>query len=316
MKVMCPNCNKIVEVIKEEGKDASFCNACGYSFNIEDARNLLIKTYKSIHKRAYSCVYVEMNYEEGYNLYKECLKYRDNDLTSITGMCLAKLYSQTFDELQFKNVIDIINQYEIVLNAEATYVFLWFIADTIKQIGFFIDEVEARLMKDKLIFYKLEYFKYFKEGVLQINELLKFFNESLSLLEEEEYKTYLEQNPKFLDTLNQNIDTFKKYFDANYDVYEVGLINFNEEVVEQKEYQIEAIPDALDMRIIIPQTSYQKKALIFGGVVIGLLAVAAILILIGIFTTNYIFAYVGFIPLVIGGGIIFYQNRKNKKDRK
>ena len=316
MKVMCPNCNKIVETIKKEGEEASFCNACGYTFNIEDARSLLVRTYKNIHKRAYNCVYLETNYEEGYNLYKECLKYRDNDLTSITGMCLAKLYSQSFDNLQFKNVVDILNQYEIVLNAENTYIFLWFITDTMKQIGFFIDEAEARLLKDKLIFYKLEYFKYFKEGVLQINELLKFFNESLPLLEEEEYKTYLEQNPTFLESLKSLTDAFSKYPEGNYDVNDVGLINFDEEVVEKKEYQIEEIPELLDMRIIIPNPTYQKKALILGGVVIGLLAIAVVLILTGLFINNYIVTYVGFAPLLIGGGIVLYNNYKNKKNRK
>ena len=316
MKVMCPNCNKVIEVIKEEGKETTFCNACGYTFNIDDAYELLKKTYKQLHRRAYSCVYVEMNYEEGYKLYEECLKLRDNDLTAISGMCLAKLYSQTFDDLKFRDIVTTFDEYNIVLNPENTFVFLCFIQDVLQQITFFLDEVEARLLKDKLVFYKEEYFNYFKEGVLQINELLNFFNESFSLLEEDEFKSFLEQNPNFIDRFNQYKDEFEKYLTVSFDVNGIGRVKIDGEVVETKEYDIKEIPELEELRIIVPQPQVQKKVMVYGVITIVLLILAIVLIFTGFGISNYIITYIGFIPLLIAIGIVVFNNIKNGKKKK
>ena len=313
MKIICPNCRKVISVSKSsEGKNV-FCSKCGINFPYESGYKLAKELYRDYQKRAYNACYNKMDYQESYNLYEECLSLVSNDLSSIVGMCLSKIYGQTFDNLEFNNVIEILNKYDIVLDSTNTYIFLEFVIYVLDQCDNFINQVENRLMYQKEIFYNNTYFSYYKEGILQIEKLLNFFNDSFSLCKKEEFDIFTQENTSFLNRFNDflsSIETLKK---SNFKVNGVGVINFENKLIENIDFNIEDI-ELDDLRVAIPNTDKIRTIYIFGGIIVGFLLIAAILFLVGISIKNNILLYCSLIPLAIAGIFFFVFYKKSRKN--
>lgn len=304
MKVICPNCGKVINTISN--KDKVFCNKCGMTFFTNQGKELFDKRYKAVQKNAYNKVYINGEYEEGYKAYEACLELQENDLTSITGMCFARIYGQTFDKLMFTEVKNIINKYDIVLNTENTFVYLSFVNDMFRQINYFYSQVDERL-KENDIFLSLVFFNYFKEGVNQIEELVTFFKESLEIVEESEFKEFTQENTIFLGKFDDNLEKIKKFKEKNYSVNKVGIVNFNGDVIEEKNFDEEVTKDITDMslEVILVDEKAKRNTYIVGGIVFLLIIVAIIMVVVGYVTQNYALLYGFLIPLAIGGLIAF-----------
>ena len=195
---ICKHCGNIIEISKKD--KTCFCSECGNNFSKEQGQEAISRKYKSLQNLAYRLAYDRLDYEGAIQAYKESLQLKSNDFSSIIGIILCKLYGQTFDKLEFKEIINILNSYDISLNNENTFIYLNFIKDVLGQVNVFYEESTSRLMKDGK-FINSQYKTYFLDGLKDIHEALLFLKDNLSICYEPEVKEFSESD----DTL-KNLD--------------------------------------------------------------------------------------------------------------
>lgn len=309
MKVLCPKCGNLIDA--DPNKEDVFCNDCGATFKYVQGKQMIDNEYRALQTQGFNLIYKKNNYEKGYEVYKSCLEYRQNDLSSIIGMVLAKLYGQSFDKLEFENAISLIESYDIALDKENTFLFLSFIFDCFKQIHIFFNESNSRLMKDG-IFYSKEYFSYFTEGVKEIEKLLEYFNTSFSLMDEEEVKIFKDSEPTFdreFTNFQKMVEDIKK---STYKVNGLGEVDFNGEVIHSENYDITPITQT-DLHLIIQVKEVNKTAYKMIAILVVLAVSAIVLLTVGLVIKNNIILYCGFIPVFLAVIISLVFSKKITK---
>ena len=289
MRVICPNCNKVIEV-DDDTRETAFCSECGSSFSMEQGKRLEAKKYAAIYARGYQDLTTLGNYEEAISMFNNCLLLRPNDMSSIIGIALANLYSQDFLNLKFNKIEDIINEYDIVLDSENTLLFLNFIDDTIQEVELFFNQVDLRIIKDNK-FISLKYKNSYLSGLNDIEHLFNFFLESLSLCDQNELETFFE-NENMKDKIESIIKKVKERQSLDLEVME------NEETLDDN--RISKIKGVVG----------SKNTMVIGSIVIGLLILAIVFIVLGATLKNNIFYYLCIVPAILGALIYFLYKKK------
>lgn len=291
MKVICPRCGNIIEISKKD--KTCFCSECGNNFSKEQGQEAISRKYKSLQNLAYRLAYDRLDYEGAIQAYKESLQLKSNDFSSIIGIILCKLYGQTFDKLEFKEIINILNSYDISLNNENTFIYLNFIKDVLGQVNVFYEESTSRLMKDGK-FINSQYKTYFLDGLKDIHEALLFLKDNLSICYEPEVKEFSESD----DTL-QNLDLVisKVEDDLNKDLK-----------VEKEETTLD------DLSVIIVDEKDRNKLTKFYIVSGGIIVLAIIILILGSALKNYLIYIALVVPIILGiGAFVYFKKYFNLK---
>ena len=282
MKVICPRCGNIIEISKKD--KTCFCSECGNNFSTEQGQEAISRKYKSLQNLAYRLAYDRLDYEGAIQAYKESLQLKSNDFSSIIGIILCKLYGQTFDKLEFKEIINILNSYDISLNNENTFIYLNFIKDVLGQVNVFYEESTSRLMKDGK-FINSQYKTYFLDGLKDIHEALLFLKDNLSICYEPEVKEFSESD----DTLkNLDLVISKVEDDLNKDLE-----------VEKEETTLD------DLSVIIVDEKDRNKLTKFYIVSGGIIVLAIIILILGSALKNYLIYIALVVPIILGIVLLF-----------
>ena len=307
-KVICPECGKIIDSNPE--KPNVFCSKCGLTFTYAQGKELIDKKYSQLSKYAYKLTYNSTDHEAGYETYKSCLELRPNDLSSIIGMALNKIYGQSFDNIRFLDVIEIINAYDIVLDKENSFLFLNFISDMENQIRYFFSILEKRLMIDGT-FLKKEYFEYYKKGVEDSISLMKFLNESFDLIDKEEFEEFKKDKPSFIFNFNESLKGLEQRKNDMYNINSIGDVQFDgtENKTNIKTIDFEE-PETLV--VIVPDKKFLKMRGMFFAIFGVLFIIALVLFIAGTITKNNIVMWCGVAPVALLGVAYFIFYRMTK----
>lgn len=309
MKIICPNCGKVIDSKKSD--QSSYCKHCTYKFNTVDGENLLIKKYKFLQNDAKKKLFNELNFEESFKEYKECLEYKPNDIASISGMCMNKIISSTFNDFKYLECKDLFEQYDIVLDKENTFLLLNFLKDLVKYIGTYYREANARLI-DNGVFLNLDYLKMYVKNNEDIMSLLEYFKETLTLVDDEEFSDFVsEVDSDFKDNFRKQYELAYKIKNETFKVNGLGVYSYDLNKVDGFDKKLD-INKVEDMRIFVPDEKFLKLRK-SSFVTISICFIALIGILIAGFVTkiNWIYVFM-LIPLAIGG-VMFYFYYKSTK---
>lgn len=285
MKVICPQCGKVIDT--NLNKDTVFCSECGSNFSFEQGKKLFDRQFGQISKAAFVCLNQKGDYDKAIELFNECLEIKSDDLSSIIGIALATLYRQDFLNLNFDKIIPLIDQYEIYLNEENTFLFLSFMEDVIKETKRYLIEANERLFKDGKCISRI-YLNNYEQSLKDIITLINYFRDAITICSEEE-KNIFYQDHNMDDELNTLEDKIKSLQEIHHEVLE------NEESLD-------------DNRIIVVNTKGLKTYRYAMGFEIAMAIIMIVFLLLGVFLKNNLFYYLILIPLGLGviGYLIYY----------
>lgn len=292
MKVICPQCGKVIDT--NLNKDTVFCSECGNNFSFEQGKKLFDRQFGQISKAAFVYLNQKGDYDKAIELFKECLEIKNDDLSSIIGIALATLYRQDFLNLNFDKIIPLIDQYEIYLNEENTFLFLSFMEDVIKETKRYLIEANERLFKDGKCISRI-YLNNYEQSLKDIITLINYFKDAIAICSEEE-KNIFYQDHNMDDELNALEEKVKSLQEIRHEVLE------NEESLD-------------DNRIIVVNTKGLKTYRYAMGFEIAMAIIMIVFLLLGVFLKNNLFYYLILIPLglgVIGYLIYYFVFLKNK----
>lgn len=285
MKVICPQCGKVIDT--NLNKDTVFCSECGNNFSFEQGKKLFDRQFGQISKAAFVCLNQKGDYDKAIELFNECLEIKNDDLSSIIGIALATLYRQDFLNLNFDKIIPLIDQYEIYLNEENTFLFLSFMEDVIKETKRYLIEANERLFKDGKCISRI-YLNNYEQSLKDIITLINYFRDAITICSEEE-KNIFYQDHNMDDELNALEDKIKSLQEIHHEVLE------NEKSLD-------------DNRIIVVNTKGLKTYRYAMGFEIVMAIIMITFLLLGVFLKNNLFYYLILIPLGLGviGYLIYY----------
>lgn len=313
MKIICPNCNEIIEVNEEEVTSVT-CPNCKMKFPILEGKKAYETTFQLLKNRGHKA-YLKFDFESAKEYYKEALELKSDDLDAIVKYSLNLLYSASFNDLKFKEVISFLDAQDITLNSENTYTFLGFLETFISQVFVFLKESKRLKIEDTFI--NVEYFNYYYEGLKDIKYSLDYFSKVFDLLKKEEYDHFVEGS----DTnINDYFAKAEKEINSRllrtYNINHKGDVTVEDDKLIYDDSNIKDVSDLLldDLRIIIPNKKVQntmKLMYIGSGSTLG---VALILIILGLTLKNSILTYISFIPLALAIIILVYAFFKIRKE--
>lgn len=285
MKVICPQCGKVIDT--NLNKDTVFCSECGSNFSFEQGKKLFVRQFGQISKAAFVYLNQKGDYDKAIELFNECLEIKNDDLSSIIGIALATLYRQDFLNLNFDKIIPLIDQYEIYLNEENTFLFLSFMEDVIKETKKYLIEANERLFKDGKCISRI-YLNNYEQSLKDIITLINYFRDAITICSEEE-KNIFYQDHNMDDELNALESKIKSLQEIHHEVLE------NEESLD-------------DNRIIVVNTKGLKTYRYAMGFEIVMAIIMIVFLLLGVFLKNNLFYYLILIPLGLGiiGYLIYY----------
>ena len=285
MKVICPQCGKVIDT--NLNKDTVFCSECGNNFSFEQGKKLFDRQFGQISKAAFVYLNQKGDYDKAIELFNECLEIKNDDLSSIIGIALATLYRQDFLNLNFDKIIPLIDQYEIYLNEENTFLFLSFMEDVIKETKRYLIEANERLFKDGKCISRV-YLDNYEQSLKDIITLINYFRDAITICSEEE-KNIFYQDHNMDDELNALESKIKSLQEIHHEVLE------NEESLD-------------DNRIIVVNTKGLKTYRYAMGFEIVMAIIMIVFLLLGVFLKNNLFYYLILIPLGLGaiGYLIYY----------
>lgn len=300
MKIICPYCENVNEVAK--GAVHVSCDKCGQSFTIEDGKRKTVAKYKELQNLGYNFLYQTYKFELAKNCYEECLLIKENDLSSIIGVCLSNIALSTFDETHFNFVIPYIEKHDIVLNVENTNIFLHFINDCLKYVEAYFKGFDSRLIKDGTVINK-KYLQDYIKSTKDILDLFAFFKDSFELMDQKELESYNEDFPTFNERLefilkdaNERLNkvyNVNHFGDIKYENGEFTIINSN-----KKDLDIDEIND---LHIIRENNEGKLYAKIFIPLVavFGLLTLILFIVFGSLKNVNYIYGACGSLGLTL-----------------
>lgn len=310
-KVLCTNCNKVFDS-PSETSEVITCPKCGVRISLTQAKENANKEYKKIMDAAYKYTYQMTNYNDGYLLYKKALIFREDDLSALVGMSLCLIFNQAFDDLKFKDVITLFDEHNIYLDKENTFIFLMFVKDVLRQVKYLFDQIEKRL-KENDVFLNETYFEYFKNAVNDSLTLFNYFNDSFLLMDQEEFEEFKTSENDFIDNFNTYFDKLNNYKNESFNVNNVGLIKFDNTLIEEKKYGVFE-KNIEDLHVILINKNFKKNATLLLILMVSLIVISLILLIVGLSVSISAISYCSLIPLGIFAIIsfIFYKKNKNK----
>lgn len=275
MKIVCPYCENVNEVVK--GATTISCSKCEQSFTMEDGKKKTVSKYKELQNRAYNCLYVSQEYEEAIDNYEECLLIKENDLSSVIGICSAKMNLSTFDDAKFKEVIPTIEEYDIALNVENTNLFLHFIKDAISTIEYYFEQTDKRIISENT-FINQKLFDSYIETCKDITTLLIYLKDSFELMDKAELEAFRNDFPSFDESFTNLTSNVNSRLNKAYNINDVGDI----EVIDGEQKVLNTNKKSLDLKDISEKSVIIKneKGMLYFKIFIPLTAVFGALTLI------------------------------------
>jgi len=319
-KIMCPKCGEIMEVDAEKSfikENGATCDKCGTIFSVYEGEKKVLQEYSSNAKGAYKDLYRLKNFDQAYEEYKLCLMLRDNDLSAISGMIMAKIYGASLDEPNFDKIIPLIDEHDVVLNNENSFIFLNLVRDLIYAFEEFLIVSASSFSKDN-VFYSEDLFNYYVKGVKEIKSVMDYFEKSFELIEAEEFKDFKEENHDF----EQNIKTMENgantRLNSKYNVNGLGVVSLKDgEIIDKDGTQFNiTVPENIDLSLYPVNKELQKYKTMTIITFAVLIAIIIALLVVFFVTQNALFAYLIFVPLALGVGAYYlftYLAKKNLK---
>ena len=180
----------------------------------EQGKKLFDRQFGQISKAAFVYLNQKGDYDKAIELFNECLEIKNDDLSSIIGIALATLYRQDFLNLNFDKIIPLIDQYEIYLNEENTFLFLSFMEDVIKE----TKKYNERLFKDGKCISRI-YLNNYEQSLKDIITLINYFRDAITICSEEE-KNIFYQDHNMDDELNALESKIKSLQEIHHEVLE------------------------------------------------------------------------------------------------
>lgn len=264
MKIVCPFCEKINDV--KNGTEICSCGACGSSFLVDEGKDYTVKKYRELQTRGYTCLHRTNEFDEAIDCFLYSLEIKPNDLTSIMGLCLAKISQSTMLEDNFNCVESTINEYEVYLNTENTMLFLSFVRDLMDQVNYYITESDGRVIVDGAYISKA-YFDAYIKALKNIDGLFTYLTDAFTLMEKEQYDNYCKDDPEFMARFDKYQKKIKDRLNKSYMVNNVGLVKVvdGEEVgvdtTEVPHNEVTELEDNAMIRTIYKGLLYHKIAL-------------------------------------------------------
>lgn len=302
-KVICPKCGKIFDIDEEhdlvDGENV-VCPDCKTLVNLYQTTMKIEQQYRLSSSNAYRDLYKLRNYKGALENYEICLKLKDNDLSAIAGMIMSQIYGSNVDEPNFKIAIEYLEKYDILLNPENSFIYLNLVRDLIYACDQFLVMCKQNLCVND-VFISKEYFDMYLNGINEINELDKYFESSIPLLDEEEYKSFREENKNFDENNRVMKEGIEKRFNKTYDVNGVGEITLKDGKIvstTEKKYEI-IVPEVVEMLLYPINKKLTKLKAYMIGVAVVLSALIVVFIVSYFVTKNVTFLYLVAIPVVL-----------------
>lgn len=297
MKVICPNCGKVIDV--KDDDVMSYCKHCSDKFNTQDAITATLKRYKFLQDDARKKLFDSLDFATSYKEYEMCLELRPNDISSISGMAMTKVIGSTFDNFKYIEVKNLFDKYNIVLNKENTFLLLNFIKDFLKYVKAYYREADSRL-KENDVFLNYNYLDLYIKNNNDIIEVLDFFKESLTLVEQEEFNDFINDVDKdFEENFKKQYERAYKNKTLEYKVNNLGTYNYSLELLNED--KVTTSSDSIeDMRIFLPDEKFLKlrKWMSFTLIICAFVIVAIIIVAL-IIKVTWVYALVA-VPALIG----------------
>jgi len=289
MKIICPNCQKVIDV--EGKKETVKCPHCENEVSVETGLKLEARTYAYLSSLAYQ----QMNsglHDKAIENYEKALVLRPNDLASICGICLTHLYSGTYVEPHFELIPPIFDHYEIVLDKNNSLILLSFIEDVLNHSDIYLDLIDKRLIKNNL-FLSYKYKNAYYNGLESHKNLLEFLKSCLDLTTTDELKIYNEDDA-LLNRINKNISLVEEKINKTISVQEK-----DEELEDERIVKISGGP-----------VNGSKKLTILA---VFLLLLTIVFLVLGLTLKNNVFFYIAIAPFVLGAAAGVYSIYIKKK---
>ncbi len=318
MKIICPDCNEIIEIDEENVEPSITCPSCKMKFPTIEGKKAYDTTLKLLKNRGHKA-YLKFKFNEAQEYYKEALNLEPNDLESIVKYGLNLLYSQRFDKLKFNELIKFLDSNDIILNSENTYTFLGFLETYLGQAYVFIKESKRLMIEDSFI--NETYFNYYYEGLKEIKSSLDYFKNIFNLLKKDDYDHFKEINDVNIDEYFKKTENeINSRLLRTYNINHLGdcikeddnLKILNSNIKDYEDIEVK------DLRIIVPNEKIKKlmKLLYIGSG--SLLGIALVLLILGISLKLSTIIYISFVPMILTiiiDAFIFIKIRKeNNKE--
>lgn len=268
-KVMCPKCEEVFEI--DEKSDllptgCVYCKKCREPFYPNDGVAKLENEFKRTVSAAYKDMYMKQNYEQAAGEYEYALTLKNDDLGAVVGSSLAKIYASKLNERAFLDVIDAFESRDIVLNAENTFIYLSFVRDAVYSFEQFLKMTRQNLTKDG-VFYNKEFFSYYLDGIKEINKVMDYFRESLSLVDKDEYDSFKKENTLFDQDFETMTNGIRNRLNGDYKVNGVGYVqvsNGEMEILREEQYDV-VTPIEVDLSLLpVNEKALRVRKLMIG----------------------------------------------------
>ena len=268
-KVMCPKCEEVFEI--DENSDllptgCVYCKKCREPFYPNDGVAKLENEFKRTVSAAYKDMYMKQNYEQAAGEYEYALTLKNDDLGAVVGSSLAKIYASKLNERAFLDVIDAFESRDIVLNAENTFIYLSFVRDAVYSFEQFLKMTRQNLTKDG-VFYNKEFFSYYLDGIKEINKVMDYFRESLSLVDKDEYDSFKKENTLFDQDFETMTNGIRNRLNGDYKVNGVGYVqvsNGEMEILREEQYDV-VTPIEVDLSLLpVNEKALRVRKLMIG----------------------------------------------------
>ena len=314
IKLICPNCGEIIEVEKPEKEEPIFCNKCQNKYLYSDIKKFTNQKLTNHLQKGQVALMQTGNYDEAAEEFYECLKVKDSDMAALTGYVTSKIYGMKINEPNFLFIKEEIDSRDIVLNCENSFMLLSLIKDLLIAFKQFIKISCDYIIIDNVFMSKVS-FEAFIKGVNEGYQVLKYFNDSLPIMEEEELRDFKENNENFVDNLEKLLEDYKSLINKNYNVSRIGdvevkngkikILGTNIKNVEVKE---------IDNWDLFPEDEeYFKKKKLITYSFIGVCALALIFVILFFITKIKIFIYLEFLLALVFIIYMVVTKSKNKK---
>lgn len=319
-KVICPKCGNIFDVDEEhdlvDGENV-VCPNCKTVVNLYQGSTKVDYQYRLSSNNAYRDLYKLRDYKRAFDNYELCLKLKDNDLNAIAGMIMSTVYGSSMDEPNFKVAIEYLDKYDIILNPENSFIYLNLIRDLVYSCDQFLIMSTKNLCVND-VFISKEYFDMYVKGINEINDLMKYFDASIPLLDEGELKNFKEENQNFEGNIKIMHDGIEKRFNKTYDVNGVGEVTLNDGKIKstkKKELNI-SVPEVVEM-LLYPINKKLNKLKLYIVLTAVILVAIIVGLIIGYFVTkNSVLLYLLAVPVLLSvGGYFLFMHIYNKDNK-
>ena len=302
MKIVCPKCNNIQEV--DDGALNVTCEKCGQTSDMDLAKQYTAQKYKEYQNLGYNNLYLSLDFNAAWENYSKALEIKENDLSSIMGLCLTKTSMSTFDHTYFDQVETIINKYDVYLNLENTFLFLNFIGDMLDQINFYFNELDYRCKFDETFINKGIFDEYVKT-TKDIKNLMNYLTSTFEIMDQKELATFKEEHEEFMNRIESRMNDLELRLNFTYNVNHFGDIEVKDGEVtilgeNKKDFEKDEIEN---MNMVVKNDKGVKIKKIFWPLIGVFLVLTTIFFIVFMTTKQNLYAYIFGGSLAVTGGL-------------